>query len=302
MPNAVKKAQRLLRRRKLQGDVILGNLRDLGTPEDLISVKRFDLVLVANTLQYLGQDAERCLTRLKERVRSGGVLGMSNVGRDPGEHPRGDSNQWRPTLDELRRHFAEWVILETSYVWQRHPNPATYVTLIARRPRAATPKKRVKSGSEVTRESRRVAGGLTRLTGEWLLNALANDQIQRGEKVNTKNPTILVPVDLEDAQIALDEGFSCRLLRLKGESKVGTAKQIDPEAVASNETDSQALISAVRLYAGTPKHRLLIQGQPGRCFTMGMPPYVMLFSPSGSEEPDVHFLPRSARDVVAREV
>lgn len=139
IPNGVSKARRLLQDRGLQGEVLLQDLRSLATADDPIPGRTFDLVLVANTLQDLGKDAVACLDRLKRIVRPGGVIGISNVGRDVGEPPDPTMDQYRPTLEELQQELDGWELRETSYVWQykeNDPDPAPFITLIARRPLA----------------------------------------------------------------------------------------------------------------------------------------------------------------------
>jgi SAM-dependent methyltransferase len=139
-PTGAEKTRRLLRARGLEAEVLTQDLRNLGTEEDALAGRHFDLVLAVNTLQFMGPDGSRCLDRLRDMVRPGGVIGLSLFAREEGwgefEH-----GCWMVTLQELIARFPGWQMLEVARVWQWNPltsfpqgeRPQAFVTLIARR-------------------------------------------------------------------------------------------------------------------------------------------------------------------------
>jgi cyclopropane fatty-acyl-phospholipid synthase-like methyltransferase len=159
------KAERLLRARGLEGEVIRTDLRAYQPS------RRFDLVLAVNTTPFLGADGDACLRRLVSAVMPGGVFGISMFARHSGDG-RGDRGQerrdggtgattgrrrgdeeraapgeiahgfWLLSLEELMTYFTGWQMLEASRLWQWNPHtnrPQPFATLIARNTPAPPP-------------------------------------------------------------------------------------------------------------------------------------------------------------------
>ncbi|HVF10017.1 MAG TPA: class I SAM-dependent methyltransferase [Abditibacteriaceae bacterium] len=133
--HGIAKAQRLLAARGLQGQT---EVVDLRTYE---FARQFDLVLAANSLQFLGADASACLDRVVQAVAPGGVLGLSLFARED-KQPALHNGVFFISLCELLARFSHkgpsrsWQMLETAQLWQwsAHSNqPQAFVTLIARR-------------------------------------------------------------------------------------------------------------------------------------------------------------------------
>jgi SAM-dependent methyltransferase len=131
----VQKAEQLLGSRGLHAELICGDLRDLGTDERLRG-RQFDIVLAVNALQFMGADGSACLDQLRQRVRPGGVIGLSLWAREPG-HGSIENGIWLITLEEVMERFAGWQSLEAANLWQWNPGsdtPLAFVTLLARAP------------------------------------------------------------------------------------------------------------------------------------------------------------------------
>jgi len=128
-----RKAKRLLEARGLAGVVVRADLRTW-TP-----TRRHDLVLAANSLQFLGADAAGCLARVMDWVAPGGVLGLSLFAREPGEPAVEDTVAFFPVTEILDR-FAGWQRMEASHLWQwdvSRDQAQPFVTMIARKAPAA---------------------------------------------------------------------------------------------------------------------------------------------------------------------
>jgi SAM-dependent methyltransferase len=138
------KAERLLRSRELEAEVVREDLRSYEPPH------RFDLVLAVNSIQFLGADSALCLQKLIAAVTSGGVCGVSFFARPDGEREIGRSRTevvtgdgkigeivqglWMVSMEELLACFSGWQMLEAARVWQWNPHtnrPQPFVTLIA---------------------------------------------------------------------------------------------------------------------------------------------------------------------------
>jgi SAM-dependent methyltransferase len=150
--NGIAKAERLLRSRGLEAELLLEDLR-LYTPS-----RRYDLVLAVNSLPFLGADGEECLRRLITAAAPGGVFGLSLFAR-PERHAAaepvrsGDSATtatlseaadgfWMLTMEELLARFAGWQMLEAARLWQWNPythQPQPFLTFIARNVPASAP-------------------------------------------------------------------------------------------------------------------------------------------------------------------
>jgi SAM-dependent methyltransferase len=132
VPDGVAKAERLLAARGLSARMVTGNLRT-GPPAAPGGAAGYSLVVAANSVQFLGEDAPACLDRLMEAVAPGGVLGLSLFGRDEGEQVAG--TLYFVSLEALLGRFRNWQPLEAARLWQwdvanNHPQP--FVTLVAR--------------------------------------------------------------------------------------------------------------------------------------------------------------------------
>src|SRR5438093_1900584 len=146
------KAERLLRSRELEAEVVREDLRIYDPPH------RFDLVLAVNSLPFLGADGAACLHELMAAVAPGGVCGVSFFARPDGDReigrPRtgvasGDGKVgeivqglWLLTMEELLAFFSGWQMLEAARVWQWNPHtnrPQPFVTLIAHNVPAVDP-------------------------------------------------------------------------------------------------------------------------------------------------------------------
>jgi SAM-dependent methyltransferase len=138
------KAERLLRSRELVAEVVREDLRSYEPPH------RFDLVLVVNSLPFLGADGAPCLRKLIAAVAPGGVCGVSFFARSDRDREIGRSRTgvgtrdgkmgeivqglWMLTMEELLACFSGWQMLEAARVWQWNPHtnrPQPFVTLIA---------------------------------------------------------------------------------------------------------------------------------------------------------------------------
>ena len=114
-----------------EGRVVEGDLRDFvasGHPP-------FDLVIAANSVQFLGRDAPGCLDGLMALVAPRGVIGLSLFAREPDE-PQVSGTVWFTTLQELLIRFRGWQPLEATNLWQWNVTtnrPQPFVTLIARK-------------------------------------------------------------------------------------------------------------------------------------------------------------------------
>ena len=131
----VQKAEQLLRSRGLHAELIRADLRDLGSDERLCG-RQFDIVLAVNALQFIGTDGSAFLDQLQQRVRPGGVIGLSLWARERG-HASIENGIWLVTLEEVMDRFARWQPLEAANLWQWNPGsdtPLAFVTLLARAP------------------------------------------------------------------------------------------------------------------------------------------------------------------------
>jgi trans-aconitate methyltransferase len=128
-PAGVAKTRRFLAARGLQAEVVQEDLRDY-RPEP-----GFDLVMCANTLQFLGPDAPACLERLMAAVNPGGVIGISLFAREPHE-PELRGTVHFVVFEELLDRFRGWQCLEAAKLWQWNTAtnvPQQFATVIARR-------------------------------------------------------------------------------------------------------------------------------------------------------------------------
>lgn len=133
------KSRRLLASRGLTGTVIEADARAFLMTDR--PAARFDLVLAANSLQFLGPDAPECLNRLMAVVAPGGVIGLSLFAREPGG-PEVSGTVYFTTLDDLLQRFQGWQMLEAARLWQWNVatnQPQPFVTLIARNLPPANP-------------------------------------------------------------------------------------------------------------------------------------------------------------------
>jgi SAM-dependent methyltransferase len=131
----IEKARQLLRSRGLQAELIHADLRDLDADERLRD-RQFDMVLAVNALQFMGADGSACLDRLRERVKPGGVIGLSLWAREAG-YANIENGVWLVTLEEVMTRFPGWRMLEAANLWQWNPGsdvPLAFVTLVARAP------------------------------------------------------------------------------------------------------------------------------------------------------------------------
>jgi SAM-dependent methyltransferase len=95
----------------------------------------YDLVIAANSVQFLGHDAPGCLDRLMELVAPRGVIGLSLFAREPHE-PEVSGTVWFTTLSDLLTRFQGWQPLEAANLWQwnvTNNRAQPFVTLIARK-------------------------------------------------------------------------------------------------------------------------------------------------------------------------
>lgn len=132
-PAGAEKARRLLARRGLTGEVVEGDIRSFLAAEP--PGGPYDLVLAANSLQFLGADAAWCLDRVAEFVAPGGVVGLSLFGRE-GSDPEVAGTIYFTTLEDLMAHFRDWQMLEAARLWQWNVAanvPQPFVTLVARK-------------------------------------------------------------------------------------------------------------------------------------------------------------------------
>jgi SAM-dependent methyltransferase len=135
----VAKAERLLRSRGLEAEIIHEDLRTF------VPSHRYDLVLAVNAVQFLGRDGEACLRRLIGTVAAGGVFGIS-VFALPAHAPTGDPGPdhglWLLSMEELLGCFSGWQMLEAARLWQWNPHTnqaQPFLTLVARNTPAPPP-------------------------------------------------------------------------------------------------------------------------------------------------------------------
>jgi len=134
--HGVIKTRRFLAERSLQAEVVTADIRTYSFNQ------QFDLVLVVNTIQFLGDAASACLDRVIHAVATGGVIGLSIFAREA-DQPSMQSSVFFMTLPELMERFPpdHWQMLEASQLWQWSPRtvhktfgkPQAFVTLIAQR-------------------------------------------------------------------------------------------------------------------------------------------------------------------------
>ena len=123
------KAKKLLHQNNCDAKLVRADIANWKTSE------QFDLVLAVNCLQFLGAQAPRGLTRVKELVVPGGVIGLSMFARENETDAALDGAIYRWTLDELLANFAQWQPFEAARLWQwSGDGPQPFVTLIARAP------------------------------------------------------------------------------------------------------------------------------------------------------------------------
>lgn len=134
VPDAIEKARRLIEERQLRAQLHHNDLREWNWNG------QHDLVLAVNSLQFLGSDAPSVLSRVRDSVAVGGVLGLSLFSSESGSETR--SGVFFISLDELLGNFnhqgetRNWQMLETTNLWQwnaRANAPQPFVTLIAQR-------------------------------------------------------------------------------------------------------------------------------------------------------------------------
>lgn len=134
VPEAIEKAERLLKERRLQASLNVCDLYRWNWTQ------QYNLVLAVNSLQFLGEDASRFLELARDSVAVGGVLGLSLFGCESGLEVRDDL--FFIALEELLKKFdcessgRSWQMLETSSLWQWNVQanaPQPFTTLIAHR-------------------------------------------------------------------------------------------------------------------------------------------------------------------------
>jgi SAM-dependent methyltransferase len=134
VPSAVEKAKKLVARHNCEARLIQTDLRDWHWDE------KFDLVLAANSLQFLGSDAPQILEKVIASVAAAGVLGVSVFGCENGE--RVENGVYFSSLENLLSRFnhkgvnREWQMFEMTNLWQWNTAanaPQPFVTLIAQR-------------------------------------------------------------------------------------------------------------------------------------------------------------------------
>lgn len=126
--NGVVKAQQLLEQNGLRARIKQGDLRDC-------PLESYDLIIAANSVQFLGADALFVLQRLIESVAPGGVLGLSLFAREENQNEV-EGSIWRTTLTDLQSllHEDRWQWLEAANLWQWNTQtnkPQAFITLIA---------------------------------------------------------------------------------------------------------------------------------------------------------------------------
>jgi SAM-dependent methyltransferase len=134
VPSAIEKAKKLVARRNCEAQLFQTDLREWHWDG------KFDLVLAANSLQFLGSDASQILEKVIASVATAGVLGVSLFGCENGE--RVENGVYFSSLENLLSRFnhtgvnREWQMLETTNLWQWNVAanaPQPFVTLIAQR-------------------------------------------------------------------------------------------------------------------------------------------------------------------------
>ncbi len=120
------KTRRLLAEKERTATLIQADLRDWETSE------RFDLVLSINSLQFLGEDAPDALSKVKNLVAPGGVIGLSVFAREEEAENPLEGTIYRWSLPEIMANFAGWQPFEAARLWQwGATGPQPFITLIA---------------------------------------------------------------------------------------------------------------------------------------------------------------------------
>lgn len=134
VPDAVEKAKRLVEQRGLQAHFEQTDLREWHWNG------QYDLVLLVNSLQFLGHDALEILAKVQSSVMPGGVLGLSMFACE--SDSRVEKGVFFIALQELLKQFnhegenRDWQMLETAQLWQWNAStnaPQPFVTVIAQR-------------------------------------------------------------------------------------------------------------------------------------------------------------------------
>jgi SAM-dependent methyltransferase len=126
--NGAQKTQQLLQAAGFAAQVRQDDLRHC-------PLESYDLVIAANSVQFLGVDAPLVLQRLIESVVLGGVFGLSLFAREASQGEV-EGTIWRTTLTDLQSLMEGWQWLEAANLWQWNTQtnqPQAFLTLIAQR-------------------------------------------------------------------------------------------------------------------------------------------------------------------------